>query len=360
MNELARVRKMSLLLAAGALLFLGLWLSASILPALIWAAVVAIAVLPLYERFEKRSAKGRSRVALPLLFTAGVALIILVPLTLIVAEAASEAHDLARWFNAAQQAGIAEPAWVAHLPAGRTLVSSWWQAHLATPELAQHEFRRLDTATLIAHSKMLGASIIHRTVIFAFTMIALFFLLREHRSVTEQVRAAIERSLGPRGERLSAQIVRSVRGTIDGLVLVGLGEGAVMAIAYEVAGVPHAVLLGTITAVAAMIPFGAILAISIAALLLVADGSVLAAIMIFALGLLVIAIADHFVRPALIGGATKVPFLWVLIGILGGVERFGLLGLFIGPATMAALILLWREFTTSSPQDQVIGTNEAG
>ncbi|WP_150295257.1 AI-2E family transporter [Sphingobium estronivorans] len=347
MNEVMRIRKMSLLLTAGALLLLGLWLSASVLPALIWAGVVAIAVLPLYERFEKRSEENQARIVLPLLFTAGVALIILVPLSLVVAEAANEARDVAQWFGAAQRTGVAAPSWVLHLPVGREFVSDWWRTHLATPELAQQEFRRLDAATVIAHSKMLGASIMHRTVIFAFTMIALFFLLREHRSVAGQIGTAIDRSLGPRGERLAEQIVRSVRGTIDGLVLVGLGEGAVMAVAYAIAGVPHAVLLGVLTAIAAMIPFGAIIAIGIAALLLVANGALLAAAVIVATGLLVIAIADHFVRPALIGGATKVPFLWVLIGILGGVERFGLLGLFIGPATMAALILLWREFTSA-------------
>jgi predicted PurR-regulated permease PerM len=52
-------------------------------------------------------------------------------------------------------------------------------------------------------------------------------------------------------------------------------------------------------------------------------------------------------RPILIGGATRLPFIWVLIGILGGVQSFGLRGLFIGPATMAVLIMLWREFIDS-------------
>ena len=56
-------------------------------------------------------------------------------------------------------------------------------------------------------------------------------------------------------------------------------------------------------------------------------------------------IADHFVRPVLIGGAARLPFLWVLLGILGGLETFGFLGLFLGPAMMAALIALWREWT---------------
>ena len=70
-----------------------------------------------------------------------------------------------------------------------------------------------------------------------------------------------------------------------------------------------------------------------------------AAVVVVVAGLVVTFVADHFVRPALIGGATRLPFLWVLLGILGGVESFGLLGLFLGPAVMAALVLLWREYT---------------
>ena len=62
-------------------------------------------------------------------------------------------------------------------------------------------------------------------------------------------------------------------------------------------------------------------------------------------------IADHTIRPALIGGATKLPFLWVLLGILGGVETLGLLGLFVGPAIMAVLILLWRQWTRDARTD---------
>ena len=71
-----------------------------------------------------------------------------------------------------------------------------------------------------------------------------------------------------------------------------------------------------------------------------------------------VGIADHFIRPVLIGGATRLPFLWVLIGILGGVETLGLLGLFVGPATMAVLVMLWRELIerpelgTLAPSDQ--------
>ena len=116
-----------------------------------------------------------------------------------------------------------------------------------------------------------------------------------------------------------------------------------LGVVYFFAGVPHAILFGAFTAVAAMIPFAAAIAIVLAALAVLAAGKTVAAIVILGAGFLTTFVADHFVRPSLIGGTTRLPFIWVLLGILGGVETFGLLGLFIGPAVMAALILLWRE-----------------
>jgi predicted PurR-regulated permease PerM len=113
-------------------------------------------------------------------------------------------------------------------------------------------------------------------------------------------------------------------------------------------GVPHALLFGVITMVAAVIPFGAALIFAIAACLLLAKGTMAGAIAVIAIGLSVVGVADHFVRPALIGNAIRLPFIWVLIGIFGGVESFGLLGLFVGPAVMAVLVMMWREFLQGS------------
>jgi predicted PurR-regulated permease PerM len=53
---------------------------------------------------------------------------------------------------------------------------------------------------------------------------------------------------------------------------------------------------------------------------------------------------DHLVQPALAGGTAALPFLLVLILILGGVQSSGLVGLFLGPLILAALLALWREW----------------
>ena len=78
-------------------------------------------------------------------------------------------------------------------------------------------------------------------------------------------------------------------------------------------------------------------------------GHMVAAIVIVAAGTVVLFIADHFVRPTIIGNATALPFLAVLFGILGGVETLGLVGLFIGPVVMTLFVTLWHEENLFGP-----------
>ncbi len=337
----------ALLLAA-----LGLWISANFLPALVWAVVICVAIDPLHLRLRRRWPATAGQATIPALLTLLVALAIIIPLVIGIAQAAREVRAVAAWIIEAQANGLPVPQWVDHLPVARDAVTRWWQDNLLTPQGATLQIEHLRHSALAADTRFIGSSVLRRLVTLAFTLVALFFLLRDRDSLIFQLRRAGDRLLGPSGERLGRQAVLSIRGTIDGLVLVGIGEGAVMAIAYVALGVPNPLLLGGLTAVAAMIPFGAAVLLAIAAALLLGQGAVGSAIAVIVIGMIVVGIADHFVRPMLIGGATRLPFLWVLIGILGGVETFGLLGLFVGPATMAVLIMLWREFLEGSQSDR--------
>ncbi|WP_157217228.1 AI-2E family transporter [Flavisphingomonas formosensis] len=355
MTHSERGQRISRIILSIGLTLLGLWIARGFLPALIWAVVIAIAIMPLYARAERRWPPGKHNLLLPSLFTLGIGLLILVPIAIAAFQAASEIRDVSGWIQNAAQNGVPVPQWIYHLPFASAQAAAWWQANLATPQATSDHLHHLNSQMLIAHSRTIGSSIARRAVIFAFTLFALFFLLRDRTLLTRQMLTASERIFGPSGERIGLQMVLSVRGTIDGLVLVGIGEGIVIAIAYFVLGVPHPVLFGALTAVAAMIPFGAPLLFCVAALLLLIQDAMGSAIALVVFGFAVVFVADHFIRPALIGGATRLPFLWVLIGILGGVETFGLLGLFIGPATMAALVLLWRELVNGGPKSADAG-----
>ncbi|MEJ1979190.1 MAG: AI-2E family transporter [Acetobacteraceae bacterium] len=208
---------------------------------------------------------------------------------------------------------------------------------------------RMTHGQVIDVSRQVGSEVLRRVTLFLFTLVTLFFLFRDGTCVIEQMRRASIRTFGPGGERIGQQIIASVHGTVDGLVLVGLGVGALMGIVYFLVGVPHPTVFGALTAVAAMIPFGAPLVFAIAAVLLATQGAMLAGVVVFLVGMAATFVADHFIRPVLIGGATRLPFIWVLLGILGGVEVWGLIGLFLGPAILASLMMLWREWAGDGP-----------
>jgi predicted PurR-regulated permease PerM len=322
----------------------GLWTLHRYLPALIWASILAIAVWPFYQRALRRWPPGRHNILLPALFTAMLGLAFTVPLVLVGVQVGKEIHGIYDTIDKARTDGIPPPEWLENLPVGGQLATNWWNENLANPDSAKELLQRARQSEFVANGGELGGEVAHRAVLFGFTLLTLFFLFKDGDKVTEQMQRASARAFGPAGERVGRQIVASVHGTVDGLVLVGLGEGFILGIGYLIAGVPHPTLFGLFTAVAAMVPFGAAVAFGAAALVLLTQGAVVAAVVIGVLGMVVTFVADHFIRPVLIGGATRLPFLWVLLGILGGVETWGLLGLFLGPAIMAALMLLWREW----------------
>ena len=281
---------------------------------------------------------------LPAFFALAVALVFVVPFAVLGVEAVREAHVVLDYGKQAEENGIPVPDAVSKLPQKAIgPVTDWWNANLAHSGWAKDYAKRLDTASNRELGTNVGRSAIHRIVLFGFALLALFFLFKDGETVVRQCLTASHRILGPRGERIGRQMAASVHGTVNGLVLVGLGEGVILGIVYFFAGVPHAILFGAFTAVAAMVPFAGAIAFLLAALTVLAAGKTVPAIIIVVAGFVTTFSADHFVRPSLIGGTTKLPFIWVLLGILGGVETFGLLGLFVGPAIMAALILLWRE-----------------
>ena len=152
-------------------------------------------------------------------------------------------------------------------------------------------------------------------------------------------------------------MIDAVHGTVNGLVLVGLGGRGRARRRLCRGGLPYPASIAALTGVLAVIPFGAPLIYMLRrALYAVGRQDDRPAIVIFAAGSIVVFIADHFIRPVLIGGAARLPFIWVLLGLLGGLETLGFIGLFLGPAIMAALIALWRDWT-GAPEPAESGTS---
>ena len=330
---------------ATAVIAVGLWILADFLPALAWAAVLAIALWPLYHRLLRLLPERSHRVMGPLLGTAVIGIVFIAPLVLLGLGVARESHFVTEFVNNARHDGIAVPEWIGQLPLAGPIIANWWSANLSDPAMAEEMIGRVTLHTLAQSARDVGVEVIHRLAIFLVTLLTLFFMFRDGGALAERLRDLSDRLIGLRGERIARQMIAAVHGTVNGLVLVGLAEGILLGIVYFAVGLPYPATFGAVTGVAAVIPFAAPAVYTLAGLYLLAIGNRLGAIIIFVFGSVLVFVADHFVRPVLIGGAARLPFLWVLLGILGGLQTMGFLGLFLGPAIMAALIALWREWT---------------
>ncbi len=341
------------------LVAVGLYVLGNYLRALAWALVAAVALWPLYDRARRKASPWATKDILPIVFTALVGLTIFLPVATLAVDVARELRDLIDYGREAEKSGIPAPDFITRLPYVGQWLASWWRENLSHAGWAKEIIAKVNTSSLRELGANVGANVLHRGVIFGVSLLTLFFLFRHGEHISMQCRSASRKLFGDRGERVALQMVASVHGTIAGLVFVAIGEGMLMGVVYVLANLPHPVLFAMATAVAAMIPFAAGIAIGVAVLTLLGAGGLAPAIIVALAGFVVIFAADHFVRPRLIGGATKLPFLWVLLGILGGVERFQLLGLFLGPAIMAALMLLWRELAAPAA-DQSASFDQSG
>ncbi len=336
----------------GALLVLGGWMLQRFLPALSWAVVLAIATASLYDYWLKRFSGPRRHLWAALSFTAVMGTIVVVPLIYFGFVAVRESAALVRAFAESSHDGAPPlPPFLRQLPT----VGDWLQTQWV--QLIGQAHEEVGNAAVSAHpsvlewTRRLGLQILHRAVTLGFTLLTLFFICMNRERLRQDVPYAARRLFGPTVVPILTGVVNAIRATVDGIVLVAIAEGAIMAGVYALVSAPHPILLGAITGIFAMIPFAAPIAFGAVAVVLALGGSIGGAIAVLVTGGILLFVADHFVRPVIIGEGARLPFLWVLLGILGGVEQFGLVGLFLGPALMAALVSVWRSWVRAPVED---------
>ena len=76
------------------------------------------------------------------------------------------------------------------------------------------------------------------------------------------------------------------------------------------------------------------------------------AVFVAAWGFFLVSMVDNVIKPFIISRGSRLPFAVVLLGVLGGVLAFGVIGVFLGPTLLALGYRLLSEWTTSAAPDQ--------
>jgi predicted PurR-regulated permease PerM len=182
----------------------------------------------------------------------------------------------------------------------------------------------------------------------AITILSVFFMYRDGFRLAGQVSRKFEQLLGERAHHYLEAIGQTVKAVVYGLVLAALAQGFFAGLGYWAVGMDAPVFLGALTTVSALIPFAVPLVWGSIGLWLLLTGKTAAGVALLIWGATAVSWVDNIVRPLVISNATRIPFLLVMFGVLGGLTAFGLVGIFAGPVVLAVLIAIWREWLTET------------
>ena len=124
-----------------------------------------------------------------------------------------------------------------------------------------------------------------------------------------------------------------------GVGLTCLAQGALGGVGFWVAGLPSPLLFGTVMAFSGLIPVvGTAIVWVPGVLYLFFTGQTAWGVGLSIWCALVVGNIDNVLRPLLIGGNAGMPLPLLLVGILGGLFAYGLMGLIIGPLILTVLL----------------------
>jgi predicted PurR-regulated permease PerM len=170
-------------------------------------------------------------------------------------------------------------------------------------------------------------------------VLVLYFFFRDGDRVIERVITLVPMEKANK-ELIVTRLDRTLVAIVRGAFATASAQGLLSGIGLAVAGVPFSLLLGFLSALLSLVPFvGASLIWAPASVYLLLNDQTLAGIGLIAWGLCVVGLVDNFIRPWVVGKHAQLPVLPLLVGILGGLQVYGLIGALISPLIVATVMV---------------------
>ena len=307
----------------------------------VWGTVLAVVARPLVEKLA-RLLGGRRRWAC-VLFTLAALALLLVPCWLLAEAVVRDIAGVGAAFAHGEYVIPAPPDGVADWPLiGGRLEAAWSRAHADPPALIEAMGPHLQDAG--RHLVHLLAGLAGGVLIFAFSIIVAGLLIGMAESGTRAIDALARRlagdEQGPELVRIAAHTVTSV---VKGLFGVGVIRGILATVGMLVAGVPGAGAWGLLVTLMAVLQLPIALVLLPMAIYMFSQLSTFGGFLFLAWVALVL-FSDDVLKPLLLGRGVEVPMPVILIGAIGGMLAWGVIGLFVGAVVLAVgwqLLRVW-------------------
>jgi predicted PurR-regulated permease PerM len=312
-----------------------------------WALLLAFIAHPALVELN-RLVRRRSLAAL--IITVVVSLVVVLPALWLSGRLVAEAQTLYAAISELVQGGKLSDIskWMLQSRLGAAAATMLEKHGLSLQDEAQKlaiEGARLTRDYIIEHGTAVATNVVTIVFHFAIGLITFFYVLRDGESYYESLRY-----LTPLHEQDKAAVFESLRATLSavirGMMLGALLDGVMIGIAYMVCGLPYWVFLALLTAACGLLPVGGTVLVWLpAAAYLAYTGGWAWAIGLVVWSTIAVTVIDNFIKPLAMRHGTGLPTLALFFGLIGGIEVYGPLGLFAGPAVLAvfgALLTVYR------------------
>ncbi|RZU38381.1 putative PurR-regulated permease PerM [Fluviicoccus keumensis] len=339
--QASAIHRALLIVVIALLMFLGYRVLSAFIVPMVWAGILAYVTWPGYQRL-KRATGGPNRSAA--LMTVLLALVLVLPMAWGIYVLQDEAGKVMGRLTAQLSSGTLQtPGFIRTLPGIGHELEGFLDRLLHEPGALRAQLERV-TQHVWGSAGAIAGGISRNAAKLGMTLVTLFFFYRDGEVLMAQIRTALQHLIGRRTNGYVQAAADMTRAVVIGIVLTALAQGFLAGVGYAVAGMDSPVFLAAITTLIALIPFGTPFAWGSVAIWLFAQGDVAAALGLAAWGTFVISWVDNIIRPFVISGKTHIPFLLVMFGVLGGLNAFGMVGLFLGPVILAVLVAVWRQW----------------
>jgi len=317
--------------------------------ALLWAAVLAVVCYDAYALLA-RLLRGHRRTAAAIM-TLAVLLLIIGPFVALLLFVVEDVVDLAEDLKAENLKP--RVATVMDQPLVRKALAT-------VKDFVGREISKEEVTTFAKNLLMPAAEAVSNVVQFLFGLLAgiffvtlsIFFFFRDGPAAARVVRELIPMSDADR-DAILGDIQGAINAAVRGGLVTALAQGVLGFIILFILGIEKPVLLACAMALASLIPLvGTAVVWGPIAIWLAIDGEIMKALILVGYGVVVIGMADNFLRPMLVGRHMEAHPLLLFFGTLGGIALFGFAGIVLGPVVVALLNvtvrLFRREFAVSA------------
>jgi predicted PurR-regulated permease PerM len=315
----------------------------------IWGLVVAVAIYPLHLKLVALLG-GREKVSAGIIAAAGLALVLL-PGWIAVSSMVTSVMSFSAEIKSGAMAIPPPSASVESWPLiGEPLYAAWASA-ADDVEGALNEFQPQVRQVSEWAVRKTGSVAIGMLQVALSIIIAGVVLLQAQSGYA--LSSSIATKISPnRGQHLADLTIATIRSVTNGVLGVAVIQAVLAGLGFFVMQVPHAGLLAVIVLVTSIIQVPALLIIAPIVVWVFSFAEPVPGTL-FAVYSMVVALSDNVLKPILLGRGVDLPALVVLIGAIGGMLAYGIIGLFLGA------VILGLGYTIGSDWLQVSATDAA-